>query len=83
MVAGVGIGRDVDVCERYEAESVDLAGCRVRKPAVAWVLGNRSRATAQRLWQQLPANWQGPRCWYFTFDNLRLALSQANVRSII
>ena len=62
---------------------MDLADRRARKPAVAWVLGDRSWATAQRLWQQLPAHWHGPRCWYFAFDNLRLALSQTNVRSTI
>ena len=33
---------------------------------MAWVLGERSRATAQRLWDQLPAYWRRQRCWYFT-----------------
>ena len=32
---------------------------------VARVLGDRSAATARRLWPQLPAYWRGPRCWYF------------------
>ena len=43
-----------------------LAVERESRRIVAWVLGDRSRATARRLWQQLPAHWRGPRCWYFT-----------------
>ena len=43
-----------------------LAVERHRRRVVAWVLGDRSAATARRLWAQLPAYWRGPRCWYFT-----------------
>ena len=41
-----------------------LAVERESRRVVAWVPGERSRATARRLWQQLPARWRGPRCWY-------------------
>ena len=43
-----------------------LAVERASRRIVAWVLGDRSRATAQRLWEALPAHWRGLRCWYFT-----------------
>ena len=43
-----------------------LAVERESRRIVAWVLGDRSAATARRLWAQLPAYWRGPRCWYFT-----------------
>ena len=43
-----------------------LAVERHSRRIVAWVLGDRSAATARRLWAQLPAYWRGPRCWYFT-----------------
>ena len=43
-----------------------LAVERHSRRIVAWVLGDRSAATARRLWQRLPAYWRGPRCWYFT-----------------
>ena len=33
-----------------------LAVERESRRIVAWVLGDRSRATARRLWQQLPAH---------------------------
>ena len=39
---------------------------RESRRIVAWAPGDRSRATAQRLWQQPPAYWRGPRYWYFT-----------------
>ena len=43
-----------------------LAVERESRRIVAWVLGDRSRATAWRLWQQLLAYRRGPRCWYLT-----------------
>lgn len=43
-----------------------LAVERVSRCIVAWVLGDRSAATAQRLWAALPTRYRGPRCWYFT-----------------
>ena len=42
-----------------------LAVERHRRRIVAGVPGNRSAATARRLWAQLPAHWRGPRCRYF------------------
>ena len=43
-----------------------LAVERASRRLVAWVLGDRSAATARRLWAALPTYWRGPRCWYFT-----------------
>ena len=43
-----------------------LAVERQSRRIVAWVLGDRSAATARRFWEALPASYQGPRCWYFT-----------------
>ena len=43
-----------------------LAVERHSRRIVAWVLGDRSAATARRLWTQLPAYWWGLRGWYFT-----------------
>jgi IS1 family transposase len=42
-----------------------LAVERASRRIVAWVLGDRSAATAQRLWRALPARYRR-RCWYFT-----------------
>ena len=42
-----------------------LAVERCSRRIVAWVLGDRSAATAQRLWLALPRRYQR-RCWYFT-----------------
>ena len=39
---------------------------RRNRRIVAWVLGDRSAATARRLWAALPDAYRGPRCWYFT-----------------
>ena len=49
-------------CQVWRWLAVERASRRV----VAWVLGDRSAATARRLWEKLPAHWRGPRCWYFT-----------------
>lgn len=38
---------------------------RASRRIVAWVLGNRSAQTAQRLWQALPRRYRR-HCWYFT-----------------
>ena len=38
--------------------AVERASWRI----VAGVLGEPGRATARRLWDQLPAYWRGPRC---------------------
>ena len=43
-----------------------LAVERHSRRIVAWVLGDRSAATARRLWAQLPGYWRRTRCWYFT-----------------
>ena len=43
-----------------------LAVERESRRIMARAPGDRSRATARRLWQQLPAHWRGPRCWHFT-----------------
>ena len=42
-----------------------LAVERARRCIVAWVLGDRSAATALRLWQALPTRYRR-HCWYFT-----------------
>ena len=42
-----------------------LAVERARRCIVAWVLGDRSAATALRLWQALPHRYRR-HCWYFT-----------------
>ncbi len=42
-----------------------LAVERARRLIVAWVLGDRSAATASRLWQALPRRYRR-HCWYFT-----------------
>ena len=49
-------------CKRWLWLAVERASRRI----VAWVLGDRSRATARRLWLALPAHWRVPECWYFT-----------------
>lgn len=38
---------------------------RASRRIVAWVLGDRSAQTAQRLWQALPRRYRR-HCWYFT-----------------
>ena len=42
-----------------------LAVERASRRIVAWVLGDRSAATARRLWQALPKRYRR-HCWYFT-----------------
>ena len=42
-----------------------LAVERASRRVVAWVLGRRDAATAQRLWQALPGRYRR-HCWYFT-----------------
>lgn len=43
-----------------------LAVERASRRIVAWVVGDRSAATARCLWAALPTHYRGPRCWYFT-----------------
>lgn len=42
-----------------------LAVERASRRIVAWVVGDRSAQTAQRLWQALPRRYRR-HCWYFT-----------------
>ncbi|RZJ57132.1 MAG: IS1 family transposase, partial [Hymenobacter sp.] len=42
-----------------------LAVERVSRRIVAWVVGERDAATAQRLWRALPRRYRR-HCWYFT-----------------
>lgn len=42
-----------------------LAVERASRRIVAWVLGDRSAQTAQRLWEALPRRYRR-HCWYFT-----------------
>lgn len=40
-----------------------IALCRATRQVVAYVIGDRSRATCQKLWQQIPARYRSAHCY--------------------
>jgi IS1 family transposase len=40
-----------------------IALCRATRPVVAYVVGERSRATCQKLWEQIPTRYRAAHCY--------------------
>lgn len=51
------------VLKRANKRWVWIALCRATRQVVAYVVGDRSRATCQKLWQQIPAAYRHAHCY--------------------
>jgi len=51
------------VRKRANKRWIWIALCRATRQVVAYVVGDRSRATCQKLWQQIPAVYRSAHCY--------------------
>ena len=51
------------VLKRANKRWIWIALCRATRQVVAYVVGDRSRATCQKLWQQIPAVYRSAHCY--------------------
>ena len=51
------------VLKRANKRWIWIALCRATRQVVAYVIGDRSRATCQKLWEQIPARYRAAHCY--------------------
>jgi insertion element IS1 protein InsB len=51
------------VLKRANKRWIWIALCRATRQVVAYVVGDRSRATCQKLWERIPATYQAAHCY--------------------
>jgi insertion element IS1 protein InsB len=51
------------VTKRANKRWIWIALCRATRQVVAYVVGDRSRATCQKLWEQIPAKYRAAHCY--------------------
>jgi insertion element IS1 protein InsB len=51
------------VLKRANKRWVWIALCRATRQVVAYTVGDRSRATCRKLWEQIPANYRAAHCY--------------------
>src|SRR5215210_3014346 len=51
------------VLKRANKRWIWIALCRATRQVVAYVVGDRSRATCQKLWERIPAKYQAAHCY--------------------
>jgi IS1 family transposase len=62
------------VLKRANKRWVWIALCRATRQVVAYVIGDRSRATCQKLWQQIPAAYRLAHCYSDFWEAYRLVI---------
>jgi insertion element IS1 protein InsB len=62
------------VLKRANKRWVWIALCRATRQVVAYVVGERSRATCQRLWQQIPALYRSAHCYSDFWEAYQLVI---------
>jgi insertion element IS1 protein InsB len=66
------------VLKRANKRWVWIALCRATRQVVAYVVGDRSRATCQKLWRQIPAAYRSAHCYsdFWEADSLVIPAEQ-------
>ena len=62
------------VLKRANKRWIWIALCRATRQVVAYVIGDRSRATCQKLWQQIPAAYRSAHCYSDFWEAYRLVI---------
>jgi insertion element IS1 protein InsB len=62
------------VWKRANKRWVWIALCRATRQVVAYVVGDRSRATCQKLWQQIPAAYRRAHCYSDFWEAYRIVI---------
>src|SRR5215213_8541929 len=56
------------VLKRANKRWIWIALCRATRQVVAYVVGDRSRATCQKLWERIPARYRATHCYSAFLD---------------
>jgi insertion element IS1 protein InsB len=62
------------VLKRANKRWVWIALCRATRQVVAYVIGDRSRATCQKLWKQIPASYRSAHCYSDFWEAYQLVI---------
>jgi insertion element IS1 protein InsB len=65
------------VLKRANKRWVWIALCRATRQVVAYVVGDRSRATCKKLWQQIPAAYRHAHCYSDFWEAYQLVIPSA------
>src|SRR5215212_4078051 len=62
------------VLKRANKRWIWIALCRATRQVVAYVIGDRSRATCQKLWEQIPASYRRAHCYSDLWEAYQLVI---------
>ncbi len=62
------------VVKRANKRWIWIALCRATRQVVAYVVGDRSRATCEKLWQRIPANYRAAHCYTDFWEAYQLVI---------
>src|SRR5437660_11777494 len=65
------------VLKRANKRWIWIALCRATRQVVAYVIGDRSRATCQKLWEQIPARYRAAHCYSDFWEAYSLVIPAA------